>query len=64
MACSKLVQNLKTNLSYFLSFFKQNYKENIWLKRNILLFYVLSVLKISTFAAKLIILWPLLQVLT
>ena len=72
MACSSLVRNLKKNLSKFFSFFKLytrkifDYKEIFFLfcVAKSISFEVISALKISTFAAALIILWPLLQFLT
>ena len=67
MACSKLVKNLKKN-KWFFSFFKLTKRKVFDYKDIFFLFYVaksisfevISVSKISTFAAKLIILSPLL----
>ena len=72
MACSKLVKNLKTIQVIFFFFFKLitgkifDYKEKNFLfdVYKSISFEVISVLKIRTFAAKLIILLPLLQFLT
>ena len=71
MACSKLFRNLKKILIKFFSFFKPTTKKIFDYKEIFFLFYVaksisfevISVLKMSTFAAKLIILWPQLQFL-
>ena len=67
-----LVRNLKNSLSKFFSFFKLTTRKIFDYKEIFLLFYVaksisfevISVLKICTFAAALIILSPLLQFLT
>ena len=69
MACSKLDKKFEINLSELFSFFKLIARKIFDYKEMFFLFYgaksisfeVISVLKISTFAAKLIILWPLLQ---
>ena len=67
MVYSKLVRNFeKVQVNFF--FFLTYYKEDIWLflfyVAKSISFQVISVLKISTFAGKLIILWPLLQFLS
>ena len=72
MACSKPVKSLEIKSSKLFSFFKLttskifDYKEIFFLfcGAKSISFEVISVLNISTFAAKLIILWPLLQFLT
>ena len=72
MACSQLVRNLKKKLSKVFSSFKLTTRKIFDYKEKFFLYYVaksisfevISILKISTFAAALIILGPLLQFLT